>query len=245
MITSRQNALIKFIRSLSDKKNRDEFSLYVAEGIKTVAEAGKTGQKIYALIFTEKAEKFLPPEIKIAAERVEQVDESVFSSVSGEVSPQGVLAVLYKQQTLPQSDGYSVFLDGVADPANVGAIIRTAAAAGYRDVFMTDDCADIYNPKAVRASMSGVFRVNIIKGAREKLINSVKIPIAVADMKGENVFTYKGKSPVCLVIGNEGNGVSETVKRRADITLCIPMSGGMESLNAAVSAGILMYNLKN
>lgn len=244
MIVSRQNALIKTIRSLSDKKNRDLLSLYVAEGIKTVTEALRTGQRFFALIYTDKAESVLDREVFSAAEKCEKVSDDVFSYVSGEVSPQGALAVLYKPETSLRSDGYSVFLDGVSDPANVGAIIRTAAAAGYNDVYLTDDCADAFNPKAVRASMSGIFRVNVIKGKREELIKSVKVPIVVADMKGENVFSVKNEDPVCIVIGNEGNGVSNTLKQKAAKTVSIPMAGGMESLNAAVSAGILMYNLK-
>lgn len=244
MISSKNNALIKTVKSLSDKKNRDELSLYVAEGVKTVLEAAKTRQKFYALIYTEKAEKLLPPSVFSCAQRAEKVTDEVFKSISGEVTPQGALAVLYKPAVKAPSLGYSVFLDGVGDPANVGAVIRTAAAAGFNDIYYTSDCADPFNPKAVRASMSGIFRVNLITGEREELIKSVKIPVAVADMGGENVFSIKNGKPLCLVIGNEGNGVSETVEKRADFTVSIPMESGMESLNAAVSAGILMYELK-
>lgn len=244
MIVSRQNALIKLIKSLSDKKNRDELSLYVAEGIKTVTEAVITGQKFYAVVFTAKVKPNLPCEVFSVAERTEETTEEVFSYISGEVSPQGALAVLYKPETVKESGGYSVFLDGVSDPANVGAIIRTAAAAGYKDVYMTVDSADAFNPKAVRASMSGIFRISVIKGERNELIKKVKVPLVVADMKGEDVFSFNSTGPVCIVIGNEGNGVSETVKKNATKTVSIPMENGMESLNAAVSAGILMYNLK-
>lgn len=244
MISSKSNALIKTVKSLSDKKNRDELSLYVAEGVKTVSEAAQTRQKFYALIYTEKAEKLLPPSVFSCAQRAEKVTDEVFKSISGEVAPKGALAVLYKPAAKSPTLNYSVFLDGVADPANVGAIIRTAAASGYDDIYYTNDCADPFNPKSVRASMGGIFRVNLIAGEREELIKSVKMPVAVADMNGENVFSLKNKKPVCLVIGNEGNGVSETVEKRADITVSIPMENGMESLNAAVSAGILMYELK-
>lgn len=244
MIISRQNALVKLVKSLSDKKNRDELSLFIAEGFKTVAEAVKTGQKIYALIYTEKAEKFLPENAFEISERAEEVSDGVFGYLSGEVSPQGALAVIRKPLTAKAVGGYSVFLDGVSDPANVGAIIRTAAAAGYNDVYLTDDSADAFNPKAVRASMSGIFRVNLIRGDRETLINSLSAPIVVADMNGENVFSFNYGKPICLVIGNEGNGVSEYVRGKSEFTVSIPMQNGMESLNAAVSAGILMYSLK-
>jgi TrmH family RNA methyltransferase len=138
-----------------------------------------------------------------------------------------------------------ILLDGVADPVNVGAILRTAVAAGYKQVYMTSDCADPYSPKAVRCSMSGVFRAQIMRGELDELLKVINVPIVVADMNGENVFEKQIKDKFCLVIGNEGRGVSVTLKERADITVSIPMENGMESLNAGVSAGILMYNLKN
>lgn len=241
MITSRQNALVKFVRSMSDKKNRDENSIFVVEGIKTVKEVLSSGLEIYALLMTEKAEKSLQSETPLKAEIV---SEEIFSYVSGEVSPQGALALVKKPESRPYSKGNSVFLDGVADPSNVGAIIRSAAAAGFNDVFLTDDSADPYGAKAVRASMSGIFRVNVIVGERETLIKSLSSPVIVADMNGENVFGLKVDAPFCLCIGNEGRGVSDELKKRADITVSIPMENGMESLNAAVSAGILMYQLK-
>jgi tRNA G18 (ribose-2'-O)-methylase SpoU len=93
--------------------------------------------------------------------------------------------------------------------------------------------------------MSGVFRAQIMRGELDELLKVINVPILVADMNGENVFEKQIKDKFCLVIGNEGRGVSVTLKERADITVSIPMENGMESLNAGVSAGILMYNLKN
>lgn len=244
MIVSRQNALVKLVRSLSDKKHRDELSLYVIEGVKTVADAVALKQRIEVLLCSEKRYSALPQEFFSAAVRTETLSDELFGYVSGETTPQGVLALVKKPEALPPKNSYSVFLDGVSDPANVGAIIRTAAAAGYNDVFVTSDCADAFSPKAVRASMCGIFRVNVITGDREELLSMVSVPLFVADMDGENVFSAANRSPFCLVIGNEGNGVSDTVRKRAEKVFAIPMVNGMESLNAAVSAGILMYNLK-
>ena len=174
---------------------------------------------------------------------VTKVTESVFESISNEVTPQGVLAVVKKQISEKIDNGASVFLDGVADPGNVGAIIRTAAASGYKNVYLAHGSADAYSPKSVRASMGGIFKVNIIEGEREQLIKKIKEPIVVADMLGKNLFEFE-KGEYCLVIGNEGNGVSEQLKKIAQHIVSIPMQNGMESLNASVSAGILMYALK-
>lgn len=242
MITSKQNALIKEIRSLADKKFRDKLNLFVVEGIKPVNEAVGLSMPIKTIICTEKALQ------SIVADGIEVqvVTDEVFKSVSEEVSPQGALAVVEKPFCQVQApNGSCLLLDGVSDPANVGAIIRTAAASGYNDVYLTETCADAYSQKAVRTSMSGIFRVRVMRGNLKDLIDCINLPICVADMNGENVFEYKADKDLCLVIGNEGHGVSEEIKKIANFTVKIPMQNGMESLNASVSAGILMYSLKN
>lgn len=241
MIISKQNALIKEIRSLSDKKNRDGLNRYLIEGVKIVAEAIKTGQKVHVVVGTEKGLNALDA----TGVRQELVCDEVFKSISSEVSPQGVIAVVEK----PDSNVLSVcqkslLLDGVSDPANVGAIVRTAAACGFDRILMTEECADPYSPKSVRSSMSGVFRVKFIRAPIDDLLGLIKVPLVVADMFGENVFEKNIGQEFCLVIGNEGRGVSQKVKSLANVTVSIPMQNGVESLNAAVSAGILMYNLK-
>lgn len=242
MITSKNNALIKEIRSLRDKKFRDRLGVFVAEGVKPVKEAVELGLNIREVVGTELALGAL----ELTGIKTETVTDAVFKSLSEAVTPQGVLAVVITPNDKPVSPrGRCVLLDGIGDPANVGAIIRTAAAAGYNDVYVTSDCADPYSQKAVRASMSGVFRVNVMRGEAEELLSVIDIPLAVADMNGKDVFSYRPENPFCLVIGNEGHGVREEIRKRAEITVSIPMEGGVESLNAAVSAGIIMYALKN
>lgn len=242
MITSKQNPLIKQIRSLSDKKVRDELNVFVVEGVKPVKEAIGLGLNIKQIVCTKKVRsEFEPFNVKI-----ETVDDALFDYVSEEKTPQGALAVVYKPNSpLKAPKGNCILLDGVADPANVGAIIRTAAACGFNDVYMTSECADAYCQKAVRCSMSGIFRVNVMRASIAELLSVINLPICVADMGGQNVFTAKLNSKVCLVIGNEGRGVSECVRNKADLTVSIPMQNGVESLNAAVSAGILMYAISN
>ena len=115
---------------------------------------------------------------------------------------------------------------------------------GYTDLYFTEDCADPFSPKAVRASMGGIFRVKAHISTRDYIAENLNIPFIIADMNGENVFSFNKKGDFCLVIGNEGNGVSEKIRKKASYTVSIPMENGMESLNASVSAGILMYLLK-
>ena len=138
-----------------------------------------------------------------------------------------------------------MLLDGVADPANVGAIIRTAVAAGYEELYLVD-CADAFSPKSVRASMSGVFFAKLMQGTREELLAALEgVSLIAADMNGENVFTFRAPEKYCLCIGSEANGLSDRLRAAASYTVKIPMDARTESLNAAVSAGILMYLLAN
>ncbi len=242
MITSKQNALVKKIRSLSDKKYRDVLGLFIVEGIKPVNEAIALNLPIERVICTEKAVS----QINGVASDIEIVSDEVFKYLSEEITPQGALAIVEKPENqVEKPSGKCILLDGVQDPSNVGAIIRTAAASGYNLVYLTDDSADAYSQKAVRSSMGGIFRVKTIRANVKNILSVVDIPIIVADMNGENVFDFSTKEDFCLVIGNEGKGVSKEVKSMAKYTVKIPMENGVESLNAAVSAGILMYSLKN
>ena len=239
MITSRQNGLVKKLRALRDKKYRDESGEFVVEGVKSVRDAIACGFKVSAVFTTVKGAAYLcdidfPTEI---------LSDDVFKSVSGEVSPQGVLAIVAKSTaTVGDITEKCLFLDGVGDPANVGAIIRSAAAFGFNAVLIADG-ADAYSNKAVRASMGGIFRVKVLSGTRAEMLEKVKVPLIVADMKGETLSAVKVPEKYCLCIGNEAHGVSKELKSLAKITVSIPMENEMESLNAAVSAGIIMYAL--
>ena len=174
------------------------------------------------------------------------VSESVFRFLSDEKTPQGVLCRVRipKTELCPPTES-CIFLDGVADPGNVGAIIRTANAAGYHEIYLGEGCADPYSPKCVRASMSGVFFTKLYFGARSDILRVLEgTPVIAADMDGENAFTFTAPKRFALAIGNEANGLSEETFAKATHTVKIPMESTQESLNAAVSAGILAYLLK-
>jgi len=213
MITSRQNSLIKKVRALCDKKGRDSFGEYIVESVKAVREALNSSHAVQTVFATEKGMGLLG-EVSVP---VQLVSEDVFKSISTEVSPQGVLAIVKKPTfKIGAPMGNCLFLDAVSDPNNVGAILRTAACSGYDEVYLAD-CADPFNPKAVRASMGGLFRVKLYQGKKNELLSALDCPIIIADMGGENVFKFdkKGIKKFCLVIGNEANGVSDELIKKA------------------------------
>lgn len=238
VIVSKQNPTVRELASLKEKKGRRERGTFLVEGQKMVAECAACGMEIVRLVVRADyaGETFGFPTVTLG--------DDAFSAVSDEKTPQGVVAeVKIPQNAVVAPRGKCLLLDGVADPANVGAIIRTAAAAGYREIYLAD-CADPYSPKSVRASMSGVFYAKLMRGTREELLEALGgVPVIAADMGGENVFSFVPPAKFCLAIGNEGNGLTEPVRARADFTVSIPMESCTESLNAAVSAGILMYLL--
>ena len=136
-----------------------------------------------------------------------------------------------------------LLLDHIADPGNMGAIVRTANAAGYRSVYCIG-CTDPFAPKSVRSSMSGIFFTRLYFGSEEEILGAIDCPIVAGDMQGEDLFSFRAPERYALAIGNEANGLSDTVRLAAAHTVAIPMERSQESLNAAVSAGIIMYTLK-
>ena len=240
IITSKSNAKIKEIASLKDKKFRKKSGLYVVEGYKMVSEALSNQKGVKLLVGTsEGLARFSCFEI----DKIE-VSEDVFSYVSDAVTPQGVLAVLSEDFVEPKTPiKPCVLLDGISDPGNMGTIIRTCAAAGVKDVYLVD-CCDVYSPKVVRSSMSGIFFVNLSILKREDVASVMgDTPIIIADMGGESVFDFNPPDRYCLVIGNEANGVSKEVRSLAAHTVKIPMAKTSESLNAGVSLAILIYEM--
>ena len=238
ILTSKANPLIKKIVALSDKKFRREYGEYLIEGGKPVNECRAAGFEITCIVCTENLAADYPDAVNVSDE--------LFSRISSEKSPQGVLATVKLPATaLKAPQGSCLLLDRLQDPGNLGTIIRTANAAGYEDIYLIN-CTDAFSPKAVRASMGGIFYVRIHEGGEDDVLATLDgVPLICADMSGENVFEFSSPEKFCLCIGNEGNGLSKKVRSKADYTVKIPMRDTCESLNAGVSAAIAMYALKN
>lgn len=239
MISAKSNEKIKALRSLAHKKYRRERGEYLVEGVKMVREAILSGQGVRMIAGVPEALSLLPP---TAAETI-AVTREVYESFSDEVSPQGVAAAVRLPAFSPAApQGNALFLDGISDPGNLGTMIRTAVAADFRDIYLAG-CADPFSPKAVRASMSGIYFARLYEGCAEDLLGALDLPLIAADMKGENLFTFCPPARFAVAVGSEAKGLSEAVRGRAAHTVSIPMREETESLNAAVSAGIMMYVL--
>lgn len=239
IILSRQNPLVKELASLKEKKGRRRTGTFLVEGHKMVREAVASGMDVVRLILREDyaGETYGLPAVRLGRD--------AFAAVCDEKTPQGIAAeVAIPLRSVQPPQGRCLLLDGLQDPANVGAIIRTAVAAGYEDVYLAG-CADPFSPKSVRASMSGVFFARIMQGTQEEILSAIAgMSVIAADMGGEDVFSYVAPEMFCLAVGSEGSGLSALVRSRADVTVRIPMDARTESLNAAVSGGILMYALR-
>ena len=243
VITSKNNPLVKETASLKEKKGRKQLGAFLVEGWKMAAECISAGLTVEKIFVREGCD--LP--LGADPQTVVFVSEDVLHFLSDEKTPQGVVCrVKIPVHGLCAPEGNGLFLDGVADPGNMGAIIRTANAAGYREIYLTKECTDPYSPKSVRASMSGVFFTKLYIAEREEILQAFQtggVELVVADMGGENVFSFVPPKQFALAIGNEANGISEQTKSSAKHTVRIPMQATQESLNAAVAAGISMYLL--
>ena len=252
VITSKSNPLIKEAISLKDKKGRKERGVFLAEGEKMTAECLAAHMRIERVFFAENyAGKFaeriraLLGENGVASDKITYLSQSAFNCISEEKTPQGVLCeVKIPQNTPAPPKGDSLLLDGVADPGNLGTIIRTANAAGFKEIYLVN-CADAYSPKCVRASMSGIFFTVPYTVSRKQALELLRgVPIVAADMGGQNVFSFSAPEKIALAVGNEANGLSAEVRRAAEYTVAIPMRGAQESLNAGVAAAVCMYVLR-
>ena len=241
ILTSKNNPLIKETAALKDKKARKEMGMFLVEGRKMAVECQKSDFEIDRIFVAES----YTGENPFSEAQTVCVSDDVFRFLSDEKTPQGILCrVKIPNNALMAPKGKCLLLDGVADPGNVGTIIRTANAAGYEEIYLTEECADPYSPKSVRASMSGVFFTKIYRAPRAEILSVLsEIPVVVADMGGANVFSFHPPKRFALAIGNEANGISEAVHKAATHTVRIPMQTTQESLNAAISAGIIMYVL--
>lgn len=239
IITSFDNPKIVEIAKLADKKYRKRSGLYVIEGYRLVTDAQKYGADIAAVYVRQSvAEQYSFADRTVVADRV-------FDKLCDTVNGQGVLAVVRKQTDKPTSPtGNSLVLDGLQDPGNVGTLIRTAAACGFSDVYAANS-ADLYSPKVLRSAMSAHFCVGLHECENiEQAFDLLRdVTVTAADMQGDDVFetTFCGK--IALVVGNEGNGLSDCTRCRADKIVSLPMSNGFESLNAAVAGSVIMYQI--
>ncbi|MFV0363415.1 MAG: TrmH family RNA methyltransferase [Suipraeoptans sp.] len=250
MITSTSNARIKLLKSYQKKKKlRDEAGVYIVEGVRMLKEVPlEYLSELYVSETFYDGNKTLVN--NISGNPIILTD-AVYNHVSDTKTPQGVLLVVKRREyafddMLDECTDFSIILDGLQDPGNLGTIIRSAEAAGVNGIFLTEDCVDVYNPKTIRATMGSVYRIPICYvNNMENGIDKMKdrgITIYAADLNGNMDYDkeiYADKK--AFLIGNEGNGISSILLNKADTCIKIPMKGHVESLNAAISATVLMF----
>ncbi len=227
------NAEMKSIRSLREKKFRDELGLFTVEGEKSVAEALASSFEVVRVL------------------RAEDIGASAMERISQCATPSPVLAVV----KMPKEDrlaelpgGLALALDSVRDPGNFGTILRIADWFGVSQVFASPDSVETFNPKTVQASMGSVFRVRVSRCDIAALcteFSSAGRRVYGTVLDGENIYSAQLAADGLVVMGNESNGISAEVARRLDSRLCIPsFGGGAESLNVAVATAVTLSEFR-
>lgn len=243
MITSKDNDLIKYCKQIKDKKYSKENNECLVETYKIVSELLSKNLIKEILVTPNKSNLFDSSKIKINV-----ISDNIARFLSDAINNDGVFGVAYIPKYQNKISKKSIILDGLQDPSNIGAIIRSARAFGFDRIFAVDTVYP-YTFKCIRSSMSYIFDIDYKSITISELIDIKKtqnIKFICADMHGENLDNVNFPSEnFAIIIGNEGHGVSKELKNLADYTLSIPMQNNVESLNASVSASILMYTLKN
>ena len=264
LITSRQNPTVKRICALSEKKKRYAEGLFRFDGIKLFGEALDRGLEIEYAIISEAANDAVKKKVAREAENgrlggaLLYVSESVFEKISEESSPEGIITVARFPEGLHrrvEAVGYSapkderiLVAESIRDAGNLGTVVRSCAALGIDRLVISDDCADVYNPKTIRAAMGGLFalRIDIVRGGLAEAIRSLRengrrVFAAALREDAMKIGEFELRGCDCFVIGNEGHGLSDEVIDACDGCAIIPMSAGSESLNAAAAAAICIW----
>lgn len=236
-ITSPHNPTIKVIRSLAEKKHRQEHGLFVAEGAKVLDRARQEGWEPVYLLATGHAE----PWGKAALMRV---DEKIMGQISAQKNPPEVIGVFRQRWGEVAPQGTWVALEDMRDPGNLGTIIRTADAAGAQGVILAGQSCDPYSPDCVRATMGSIFAMPLVKMEQKPFINLLKAwpgESVGTQMKAKESYRRRYASPTLLVMGSEGKGLSEDAAAACSTLVAIPMKGGAESLNVAIATGLMLF----
>ena len=239
MLSKAQN---KYIRSLTQQKFRNEYKVFIAEGAKIALEWLSGNAGVQMIIATKEwADMHLPEISKHPEAELHIVKDSELAALSALQTPNQVMLIVPvpANSSMPVLKDWSIALDDIQDPGNMGTIIRIADWFGIRNIICSPGCVDVYNPKVVQSAMGGHLRVNIYETDLVPLLTAIAIPKIAATLNGENVYNMKRMDAGILIIGNESKGVSPEVLSVATKKITIPRKGGAESLNAGVSAGIL------
>jgi len=237
---------ISFIKSLHQKKYRKEHGLFIVEGIKSIKEFFQSSYQIHTIFYNSEQYNLLP---KLPANiNLFEVKNAELDKISTLQTPQGFLALVHipKNRELALKalkNQFTLVLDGVQDPGNMGTIIRTADWFGFKNIICSADCVEVFNPKTVQATMGSLARVNIYEADLPVLLEKNTIPVFGALLDGESIYKTQWGAEGLVILGNEGKGISAEVIKKINKPVTIPRIGEAESLNVAVSAAIFCAEL--
>ncbi len=251
MITSAANPRIRWVRALQAKRRaREEEGLFVVEGLRLAREVVQAGAAARLVLHTDRLDargRGLVNSLARLGAEVEVVSESVMAACSSTETPPGLLVVLpLLNLPLPSPLDLAVVADGLSDPGNLGSLLRTAAAAAVQAVFLTEGTVDPYNPKVVRGGMGAHFRLPILFATDEDLrrhLTGLRLWRAEPG-QGIPYHHVDWRAPSALVIGGEAHGPRPGLRALAPDPVHIPMPGGMDSLNAAVAAAVILFEAR-
>jgi TrmH family RNA methyltransferase len=237
---------IGFIKSLHQKKYRKENGIFIIEGIKSIIELITSSYQINSIYFLAQYQSLLP---KLPANiKLFEVTSAELDKISTLQTPQGILALVNTPPPKPfdktaLKNTFSLVLDGIQDPGNLGTIIRTADWFGFKEVICSLNTVDVYNPKTIQATMGSIARVNVSYHDLPQLFKDIHIPIFGAMLEGNSLYETQWGNEGLVILGNEGQGVTEEMIKMIDRPVTIPRVGGAESLNVAVSAAIFCADI--
>lgn len=244
-ITSVKNEYVKQLCRLNSAAGRKESGLFLIEGQKVCAEAIQCEWPIERCLITDRAMQSF--DLSAFNAEVIEISEQVAKKISSMDTPPGVFLVArQKNDPIDDTSKFILALDHLADPSNLGAILRSAEAFGVSSIILSEGCVDLYSPKVIRAAMGSAFRVNAQKCDLAAFISAKKeqgfqILGAGLDRDFLTLPEVSFDSPTVLIIGNESNGITDDIMTRCDRGVFIPMQGENESLNAAVAASIILW----
>jgi len=257
VITSSANEQIKAIRKLRERKYRNENGVFYIEGIRIVLEALEEPGRVKTLLLapellqSQAAEAAIQQAVKSGVHLLE-VSASVFETFSIKDGPMGLAAVVDQkwegiEKIQPETMGLWVGLDSVADPGNLGTIMRTMDAVGAEGIFLIDHCTDPHDPSAIRASMGAVFSLRFVKTTTEVFLQwKQQNGIPAYGTSDAASFDYQGVAypkNMILMMGSERQGLHEMLINNCDHVVSIPMAGKSDSLNLAVATGVMLYEI--
>ena len=247
IIASSDNKFYKLLKKLDKKKYRDENSIFKAEGEKFLGE----NINFNKIIVKESKFEYFEKKYNISQnENLTILKDNLFDEVSTQENSQGIIFLYSKNlNTILDIKGDVVILDDIQDPGNVGTIIRTMIATGFYNLVLTKGSVDVYNPKTVRATMSGIFKLNVIYETPKNIVKFLKennyLTISTALYKDSVSYEkIELKEKNAFIFGHEGGGVSDYMINNSDIKAIIPIYGNIESLNVSVAAGVFLYKMK-